>query len=156
MVFRRLSKLLNLEIGPLDDRTANSFVGFYLNMNDIGDAFLLRKPAGASPSFARRVILFFHLSLLSEAIRVAGVARDKAHQDAQAAFDEGNRWLFDYVCEQGGMTVLYPGPEAAMGVLASELERAKDDVRGSGRLPRSFVALADNAIGASELAPLRT
>ncbi|MBL7223195.1 MAG: protein kinase family protein [Candidatus Brocadiae bacterium] len=131
MVFRRLSALLAFEVGPLTDAGATSFVGFYLNMNDVSDAFLLSVPRRPDEGFARRVIQFFHLCLASEIIRVAAVARSKADSSDRNAYDTGNRWLFDFIRTETGAQVLYPGPEGFASVLASEVERAKDEVRGS-------------------------
>jgi len=137
MVFRRLSTLLRFQVGPLADAAAASFVGFYLNMNDVADAFLLPAPRRPDEVYARRVIQFFHLCLASEVVRVAAVARSKADPSARDAYDAGNRWIFDFVLTAIGVDSLYPGPEGFDSVLRSEIDRAKDDVRRSpGLCPR--------------------
>jgi len=77
MVFRRLSALLGFKVGPLT-READSFIGFYLSMNDIADAFLFDHRPSVNDAYSRRVIQFFHLSLLCEIVQVAAAARQNA------------------------------------------------------------------------------
>ncbi|MFC1805684.1 hypothetical protein ACFL09_01720 [Planctomycetota bacterium] len=144
MVFRRLSALLNLHIGPVDREAATAFVGFYLNMNDIGDAFLFRRRAGLSDAFAKRVIQYFHLCLLAEVARVAEVARLKAAPEEQLAYDRANRWLFDFAADQVGFDRPYPGPAGASISAVTEIGKAKDQVRVARRPPARLAALGES------------
>jgi len=131
MVFRRLSTLLTLEVGPTKEGSGPSFAGFYLNMNDLGDAFLFRRQVPLEDTLARRVIQFFHLCLLLEIARVAGVARRKAPEDQIREYDRGNRLLFDFLVKGMGLRRPYSGPSGVISVITSELEAAKDQVRRS-------------------------
>ena len=144
MVFRRLSKLLNLQIGPVDRDAADAFTGFYLNMNDVGDAFLFGRRVSLTDDLAARVIQFFHLSLLSEIVRVAVVARDKASESQRSAFDSGNQWLFDVVTRELGADRPYPGPNAVSTAMTALVDQARDEVRRSRRPPRRLASLAEN------------
>jgi len=144
MVFRRLSALLSFQVGPVDAGAAGSLVGFYLNMNDIADAFLLASKKLRRENFAKRVIQFFHICLLSEIVRVAAVAQEKAPPEQKEAYDNANHWLFELVSRQVAPEALFPGAGLAMPLACSLLERAKDEVRESKRPPAQMAALAVN------------
>ncbi len=144
MVFRRLSALLTFQVGPVDELTAKSFIAFYLNMNDIGDAFLFGRQTRMTEHMAKRIIQFFHLSLLSEIVRVATVAREKQSDETKSAYDKANRWLFDHIGEQIGSARPYPGPGLDMREASSVLERAKEEVRRSITPLRIVAPLAEN------------
>jgi len=144
MVFRRLSSLLAHEVGPVDDMAAGSLVGIYLNMNDIADAFLYDRQKPPDDNFAKRVIQFLHLSLLSEIIQVAYVAREKAEDDEKPVYDKANKWLFDFVIEQINPEQLYPGPGLEMQVANSVIENARDRIRCSQNPDEKVMALAQN------------
>jgi len=144
MVFRRLSALLSFEVGPVDDGAAGSLVGFYLNMNDIADAFLFNRSKALTKSLAMRVIQFFHISLLSEIVRVADVARQKAPSNQKDVYDRANRWLFYSIVELFEPATLYPGPGADMRVAAALLDYAKDLIRESDKPPKHLTPLAQN------------
>jgi tRNA A-37 threonylcarbamoyl transferase component Bud32 len=138
MVFRRLSKLLTLEVGPVDDGAAGELVGIYLNMNDIADAFLFDQKKSPNKNLAMRVIQFFHLSLLSEIIRIASTAREKGVGGQQIVFDESNHQLFNLIISKIEPKTLYPGPRLEMQVAASLVEIAKDRVRNA-KTPLSYL-----------------
>ncbi len=145
MGVRRLSALRALQIGPADDGAAKSFVGFYLNMNDISDAFLFDRDTRMTENLAKRTIQFLHLSLLSEIVRVAAVAREKqADNRAGGSYERGTHWLFNYVLGQLGESRLYPGVDLDMREITSLLERAKDEVRRSRNPPARMAGLAEN------------
>jgi tRNA A-37 threonylcarbamoyl transferase component Bud32 len=130
IVFRRLSKLLTFEVGPVDDGAAGELVGIYLNMNDIADAFLFDQKK-SNERLAMRVIQFFHLSLLSEIIRIAATAREKAVNEEQIVLDESNHQLFNLIISKIEPKTLYPGPGLEMQVAASLVEIAKDRERNA-------------------------
>lgn len=144
MVFRRLSALLSFEVGPVDDGAAGSLVGFYLNMNDIADAFLFDHSKALTKNLAMRVIQFFHVSLLSEIVRVAGVARQKAPANQKDIHDRANRWLFDSVVKLVEPATLNPGPGPDMRVAGALLDRTKDIIRESKKPPEHLRSLAHN------------
>lgn len=144
MVFRRLSKLLAFEVGPVDDGAAGALVGIYLNMNDVADAFLFNQQTRPTDNLAMRVVQFFHLSLLAEIVRVAAAAREKQATDAREILHKANRLLFDLVVAQISPEALYPGPGLDMRVAGSLLENAKDQLRRAKRpLPR-LIDLSQN------------
>jgi len=143
VVFRRLSALLRLKAGPVDDGAAGSLVGLYLNMNDVGDAFLFTQGTAPTTDLAKRAIQFFHLCLLAEIVRVAVVAREKASPDQQSAYDQGSRWLFALLAKHIAPEVLYPGPRLEMRTAATMIESAKDEVRRSNKPLDALEALAD-------------
>lgn len=144
MVFRRLSALLSFEVGPVDEGAAGALVGFYLNMNDIADAFLFDRSRVLTKNLAIRVIQFFHVSLLSEIVRVAGVARQKAPTNQSDIYDRANRWLFNFVVQLVAPTTLNPGPGPDMRVAAALLDRAKDIIREYKKPPKHLRPLAHN------------
>jgi len=144
MVFRRLSALLTFQVGPVDEVTDKSFAGFYLNMNDIGDAFLFGRQTRMTEDMAKRIIQFFHLSLLSEIVRVAAVAREKVSDELRGVCDKANRWLFDHIGQQTKLTRPYPGAGLDMREASSVLEQAKEEVRRSGTLLEGLDPLASN------------
>jgi len=144
MVFRRLSALLALEVGPVDTGAAGSLVGIYLNMNDLADAFLFQRRKSLSESFAKRVIQFFHLCLLAEIVRVAGVARDKADDAERDVHDAANRWLFESVLKDIDPNTLYPGAGLELRVLGSVIEQTKDEIRRSKGVHKRAEFLAEN------------
>jgi hypothetical protein len=144
MVFRRLSALLTYEVGPVDDMAAGSLVGIYLNMNDIADAFLYDRQKPPEDNFAKRVIQFLHLSLLSEIIQVANVAREKAAEEEKAIYDKANKWLFDVIIEQLNAKQLYPGPVLEMRVAASVVENVRDRIRCSRTPDKKLMIFAQN------------
>ncbi len=143
IVFRRLSMLLSVRVGPVDEGPAGSLVGFYVNMNDVGDAFVFTKGMSLSEDLARRTIQFFHLCLLAEIVTVAAIAREKAPAERQGVYDKGNKWLFEVIAPQTGPSVLYPGPGSDMRTAATLLEAAKDEVRRSSKPPSQLAALSE-------------
>lgn len=76
MLFRRLSERLILECGPVDD-IAQSFVGFYVNANDISDAFAFF-PENPTLEQSARLICFLHLSIVADALSVHALALDNS------------------------------------------------------------------------------
>ncbi len=129
VVFRRLSKLLSFQVGPVDEKAAGALVGVYLNMNDIADAFAFSRNQSLTEDFAKRVIQFFHLSLLGEIARIAAVAREKAETTSRQIHDLANRWLFEFVTDLIANGQLYFGPGSEMGTIITLIEEAKDEVR---------------------------
>ena len=144
MVFRRLSSLLSHEVGPVDDLAAGSLVGIYLNMNDIADAFLYDRQNPPDDNFAKRVIQFLHLSLLSEIIQVSSVAREKAQAEEKTIYDKANKWLFDFIIELAAPNQLYPGPGLDMQVVNSVIENVRDRIRCSRNPDEKVMPLAQN------------
>jgi len=144
MVFRRLSKLLALEVGPVDDGAAGELVGVYLNMNDIADAFLFDREKLPDKNLAMRVIQFFHLSLLSEVIRVTTTAREKEKGERQIVLDRANHQLFDLIITKIDPETLYPGPGLEMQVAASLVETAKDRLRNAKTPIPCLLEMAQN------------
>jgi len=144
MVFRRLSKLLAFEVGPVDDGAAGALVGIYLNMNDIADAFLFEGRRRLDENSAMRVIQFFHLSLLAEIVRIAGIAREKQGGDGQQVLDKANHWLFDSIVGLIAPGTLYPGPGFEARVAGSLVERLKDSIRHAKTPVDQAAAFAQN------------
>jgi tRNA A-37 threonylcarbamoyl transferase component Bud32 len=144
MVFRRLSKLLAFEVGPVDEKAAGELVGIYLNMNDIADAFLFDQQKPPHKDLAIRVIQFFHLSLLSEIIRTAATAREKESDGRQVVLNKANHQLFDLIIEQLAPETLYPGPGLEMRVVASLVEATKDKVRREKKVLSHLMEMAQN------------
>lgn len=144
MVFRRLSAILSFEVGPVDEGAAGALVGFYLNMNDIADAFLFDRSKVLTKNLAIRVIQFFHLSLLSEIVRVADIARQKAPAKQKNIYDHANRWLFNFVVKLVEPETLNPGPGPNMRVAEALLDRARDTIRGSKKPPKHLISLSHN------------
>ncbi|MEM9388442.1 MAG: hypothetical protein AAGA68_25585 [Pseudomonadota bacterium] len=68
MVFRRLSERARVKCGAADIRGTEDIVGFYVNANDIADAF--PNVNEADPAERAAVTCFFNLSLLSEVLTV--------------------------------------------------------------------------------------
>ena len=144
MVFRRLSKLLAFQVGPVDDGAAGALIGIYLNMNDIADAFLFEQRKRPDKDLAMRVIQFFHLSLLAEIVRVAAIAREKQAGNGQEVLDKANHWLFDAVVGLINPETLYPGPGFENRVSGSLIERLKDNIRQSKKPLAKVASLAQN------------
>lgn len=144
IVFRRLSKLLTFEVGPVDDGAAGELVGIYLNMNDIADAFLFDQEKLPNKNLAMRVIQFFHLSLLSEIIRIAATAREKGTDEQRIVLDKANHQLFDLIIAKIEPKTLYPGPRLEMQVVASLVEIVKDEVRNAKEPPSCLREMAQN------------
>jgi hypothetical protein len=143
VVFRRLSALLAFEVGPVDHNVPEAFVGFYINMNDVADAFLFGQRGTPNNALAKRIVQFLHLCLLSEITRVTGVALRKASEDQKEAYGEGSRWLFDLVAGQVESKPLYPGPDMAPRTLMSVIEKIKDEVRASDKPSLQLASLAE-------------
>ncbi len=68
MLFRRLSERLIVECGPIDD-TPTSFVGIYVNANDISDAFSVFSDAPDESAIAD-LFCYTHLCILSDFLAV--------------------------------------------------------------------------------------
>jgi hypothetical protein len=68
MLFRRLSERLIVECGPVDD-IAESFVGIYVNANDISDAFSVF-PEGPDERAVADLVCYVHLCILSDFLAV--------------------------------------------------------------------------------------
>ena len=131
VVFRRLSKLLSLQVGPVDERAAGALVGVYLNMNDVADAFAFERNQILTEDLAMRVIQFFHLSLLVEIARVAAAAREKRTFQSREVYESANRWLFEFVTGLVSAGQLYCGPGSEMSAVTTLIEKAKDEIRVS-------------------------
>lgn len=93
MLFRRLSQRLIIECGPVNDgSSAPDFVGFYVNANDIGDAF----SSFESTRIAERLICYANLSVLSDLLAVQSAHSAKYREEAsEALIDHLGRWLVD-------------------------------------------------------------
>lgn len=131
VVFKRLSKLLSLQVGPVDERAGGALVGIYLNINDVADAFAFERKQILTEDLAMRVIQFFHLSLLVEIARVAAAAREKTTSQSREVYDSANRWLFEFVTRLVSAGQLYCGPGSEMGAVTTLIEKAKDEIRVS-------------------------
>lgn|GEM_PF-2269564 len=77
MLFRRLSERLMLECGPIDGEAPGRFTGFYINANDIGDAFPAF-PLDPSPHEAELAVCYANICILSEFLAVES-ARCRLH-----------------------------------------------------------------------------
>ncbi|CAO3425939.1 ORC-CDC6 family AAA ATPase [Azospirillum argentinense] len=69
MLFRRLSQRLMLECGPIDGLPNIDFVGFYVNANDVADAFP-SFPKEPSEKDAKRLTGYLNLCILSDFLAV--------------------------------------------------------------------------------------
>jgi hypothetical protein len=67
MLFRRLSERLVVECGPVD--VATDFVGFYINANDIADAFSSFQK-GPNQSTDEKLFCYANLSILSDLLAI--------------------------------------------------------------------------------------
>jgi hypothetical protein len=73
MLFRRLSERVSMECGPIgNDADTTDFVAFYVNANDIADAFAFFPPE-PSPDQTGRLNCFAHLSFLADVLAVEAV-----------------------------------------------------------------------------------
>jgi hypothetical protein len=80
MLFRRLSERLRVECGDLDqDPQGSSFVGFYVNANDIADAFSTF-PDEPDPELSSKLICYANLCFLADFLSVLS--------SREAKFDE--------------------------------------------------------------------
>lgn len=92
MLFRRLSERLIVECGPIDDSTT-SFVGIYINANDISDAFSVFSDAPDESAVAD-LFCFTHLCILSDFLAVeAAQARIGRLQSSPALIQLLADWL---------------------------------------------------------------
>lgn len=74
MLFRRLSKRLMIECGPISELQPElALVGLYVNANDIADAFA-RFPDSPSAQDEQRLTCYLNLCLLSEILGVEQIA----------------------------------------------------------------------------------
>jgi energy-coupling factor transporter ATP-binding protein EcfA2 len=74
-LFRRLSKRLMIECGPVEPADAHpDFIGLYLNANEIADAFGGGNKFRKGESSARRLIAYTNLCLVAELISVLEAA----------------------------------------------------------------------------------
>src|SRR5207249_4551109 len=77
MLFRRLSERLTVECGPFDDLPdASLFTGFYVNANDIADAFSTF-PSAPAQTHASKLICYANLCILSDFLAVQSARRVK-------------------------------------------------------------------------------
>ncbi len=92
MLFRRLSERLAVECGPIDDNLT-SFVGIYVNANDISDAFSVF-PDTPDERAISDLICYTHLCILSDILAVeAAKARTGEIQSLPRLIQLLKEWL---------------------------------------------------------------
>jgi hypothetical protein len=91
MLFRRLSERLILECGPVDD-IPQSFVGLYVNANDISDAFSTF-PERPDQNYSTRLVCYLHLCILTDALSVQAIAIKNAQQQNGALAELLEKWF---------------------------------------------------------------
>lgn len=151
MLFRRLSERLIVECGPVSAELHSDAVGFYVNANDIADAF---------PDFGRNtstdsrnaLVAYANLCVLADILAVLAARKAKQGQDPPDPFiDRVKSWLIDSTAENTLIT-----GESLLENLRSHLETIKWSFSGSspaiafpalpefsrtGWLPRVFSSL---------------
>jgi hypothetical protein len=91
MLFRRLSERLILECGPVDG-IPQTFLGLYVNANDISDAFASFSENPTSIQVAR-LISFLHLCVVSDVLSVHAIARDPRHDSGDPLVNLLQEWF---------------------------------------------------------------
>ncbi len=96
MLFRRLSERLMVECGPVDGLPdAATFAGFYLNANDIADAFA-DFPATPTAVDNGRLICYANLCILADFLAVQGARHAKSNEELAPELYSGLKaWLAD-------------------------------------------------------------
>ena len=93
MLFRRLSERLIVECGPVADSLRVDFAGFYINSNDIADAFP-NFPSKPSQRSKDKLICYANLCVLSDLLAVLTARKAKRDEDAPDALVQLIRgWL---------------------------------------------------------------
>lgn len=93
MLFRRLSERLIVECGPIGAELRVDMTGFYVNANDIADAF---PDFPESPEALARdqVVCYANLCVLADVLAVLAARRSRNNEDLPAAFvQQVKRWL---------------------------------------------------------------
>ncbi len=95
MLFRRLSERLIVECGPIFENSdaLAPFVGIYVNVNDISDAFA-RFPDSPNDDLISRLYCFTHLCILSDVLAVeSAYARIKQFKTSSNLVDLLTAWF---------------------------------------------------------------
>ncbi len=96
MLFRRLSERLVVECGDVDDlRMGVRFVAYYVNANDIADAFA-HFPEQPTPSEEGRLTCYANLCVLGDVLAVQSARMGKFTERAtETLLTELQRWLIE-------------------------------------------------------------
>lgn len=120
MLFRRLSERLIVECGPVGAELRSDLVGFYVNANDIADAFpdFPEKP----PSQLRdRLVCYTNLCILGDILAVIAARKARNDEEPPPKFiREVEKWLY----KPEARTPLLSG-ESFLENLRSQLEAIK-------------------------------
>jgi hypothetical protein len=120
MLFRRLSQRLMVECGPVEDDLRAELVGFYVNANDIADAFP-DFPSNPQPSVRDKLIRYANLCVLGDVLAVLAARETKKIQDAPPGFIRiVEKWL-----RRDNSVVSLVSGESALENLRSQLEDIK-------------------------------
>ena len=95
MLFRRLSERLIVECGPVVDSDIgpSTFVGFYINANDISDAFS-RFPDNPEQALVSNLYCFTHLCILADVLAVESAQlRVRGSRPSSDLLELLGRWL---------------------------------------------------------------
>lgn len=120
MLFRRLSERLVVECGPVGDAFHSEMVGFYVNANDIADAF---PDFSENPSHILRdkLVCYAGLCVLSDILAVLAARKAKLNEEPPQAYIKTVR---DWLIPKNSMTPLLSG-ESMLENLRSQLEAIK-------------------------------
>lgn len=120
MLFRRLSQRLLVECGPVADDPRSGLVGFYINANDIADAFP-DFPTDALPGIRDKLIRYANLCVLGDVLAVLAARKARQDEEAPAAFVRVvQKWL-----SRTDAAVPLVAGESALENLRSQLEDIK-------------------------------
>ncbi len=119
MLFRRLSQRLLVECGPVTDDPRSDLVGFYVNANDMADAFPdFQDPL---PGIRDKLIRYANLCVLGDVLAVLAARKAKHNEEAPSAFIRiVQNWL-----SRTEETVPLVTDESALENLRSQLEDIK-------------------------------
>lgn len=94
MLLRRLSERLVIECGPVkDNASTENFVGFYINSNDVADAFSSFQRL-SNIKTSERLICYANLSLLSDILTVQSARCAKLQEEpTNELLDNLKKWL---------------------------------------------------------------
>jgi len=85
MLFRRLSERLIVECGPVPGLEEKGFVGFYVNANDLADAFP-NFPSSPTPDEAGELICFANLCVVADFVSVVASRISPDNQTSVSRF----------------------------------------------------------------------
>jgi hypothetical protein len=120
MLFRRLSERLIVECGPVGAELRSDLVGFYVNANDIADAFP-DFPDRPPSQLRDRLVCYTNLCILGDVLAVIAARKARHDEEPPPKFiSEVEKWLY----KPGSRGPLLTG-ESFLENLRSQLEAIK-------------------------------